>query len=515
MILITSGAYVDSEFGIELGKLPPSFLPVGNRKLYQHQFDALVSKFTDEQIWISLPKDFVIDPIYLNNLSDINVNLIFVPVGLYLAQSILYCINSIGIYDQTLRILHGDTLISSFVPNQDALSIARSFDDYAWEIEKNDTNNNYVWSGFFSFSNIPLLARELTSSGNDFVLAIKNYDSQIPMFRFESKDWLDFGHINTFYKARTFVTTQRSFNNLIINDGTVRKSGSPPEKILAEAQWFYDLPPRLKKFIPQLIDKGLDNKNNVFYETEYLCSIPLNEAFVHGRNTTFFWEKIFSICSKWFRESASFGGSISNNDCIQQRRSIVIKKSIKRIEEYFSKETNLINCAVNLNGTTLPSISVITTQMYDLVEKSKVIPGVIHGDLCLSNMIFDSRSESLKLIDPRGMDDEGNKMLYGDITYDIAKLTHSIIGLYDLIISKALYAKRYQMTFEFEVDIDQRLMDIQGLYMKTILKHIDINQVLPQVILLFLSMLPLHTDSKIKQDTLLANALRLYDDFYS
>jgi hypothetical protein len=44
MILITSAAYVNSEFQIEFGKIPPSFLPVGNKRLFEHQINLIRRK---------------------------------------------------------------------------------------------------------------------------------------------------------------------------------------------------------------------------------------------------------------------------------------------------------------------------------------------------------------------------------------------------------------------------------------------------------------------------------------
>ncbi len=37
MFLIMSGAYVGQELESEFGRIPPSFLPLGNRPLFQHQ----------------------------------------------------------------------------------------------------------------------------------------------------------------------------------------------------------------------------------------------------------------------------------------------------------------------------------------------------------------------------------------------------------------------------------------------------------------------------------------------
>ena len=41
MILIASGAYLQGEFSSEVGLLPPSFLPIGNQRLYEYQINFL------------------------------------------------------------------------------------------------------------------------------------------------------------------------------------------------------------------------------------------------------------------------------------------------------------------------------------------------------------------------------------------------------------------------------------------------------------------------------------------
>ncbi|WP_251821349.1 hypothetical protein [Campylobacter jejuni] len=48
MILITSAKYSSSDFTLEFGKIPPSFLPLGNKRLYEYQmelFKILIKKF--------------------------------------------------------------------------------------------------------------------------------------------------------------------------------------------------------------------------------------------------------------------------------------------------------------------------------------------------------------------------------------------------------------------------------------------------------------------------------------
>ena len=86
--------------------------------------------------------------------------------------------------------------------------------------------------------------------------------------------------------------------------------------------------------------------------------------------------------------------------------------------------------------------------------------------------------------------------------------------MYDFII-----AGRYQIsdTKKGEVlvfDIDDRLQTIQADFLETqFIDNINNKQIVPAVVLLFLSMLPLHDDRPDRQHAMLLNAFRLYHDF--
>ncbi|MEY2621805.1 MAG: hypothetical protein RIT26_1625, partial [Pseudomonadota bacterium] len=55
MIIIASGAMIASEFQAEIGRIPPAFLPLGHKRLYEHQVNHLRQSFSDEQIFMSIP----------------------------------------------------------------------------------------------------------------------------------------------------------------------------------------------------------------------------------------------------------------------------------------------------------------------------------------------------------------------------------------------------------------------------------------------------------------------------
>ena len=84
--------------------------------------------------------------------------------------------------------------------------------------------------------------RALALAQGDFANAVKTYKEEKGI-AYENVDlWYDFGHINTYFQSRSTITTQRAFNSLKIEHGVVWKSGTPPRKIEAEANWFQQLP---------------------------------------------------------------------------------------------------------------------------------------------------------------------------------------------------------------------------------------------------------------------------------
>ena len=153
--------------------------------------------------------------------------------------------------------------------------------------------------------------------------------------------------------------------------------------------------------------------------------------------------------------------------------------------------------------------------MEECIEKVlriEIVHGVMHGDLCFSNILYDSRGDRIKVIDPRGLNYKAEFTVFGDLKYDFAKLTHSIVGLYDYIISG--YYKIEESangSIEIVFDIDERIEKVISQYMQNFkVSGLSVQDIIPLVILLFMSMLPLHADRPDRQKAMLINALRLY-----
>ena len=117
---------------------------------------------------------------------------------------------------------------------------------------KLSTDSEYVLSGYFSFSDTRLLICCITNSSGDFIDGINSYNDQICISKFTTDKWLDFGHLNSYHRSRASMTTQRVFNEMVIDQRMVTKSSKNKIKMSAEAKWFSDIPYKIKSFIPNL-----------------------------------------------------------------------------------------------------------------------------------------------------------------------------------------------------------------------------------------------------------------------
>ena len=106
--------------------------------------------------------------------------------------------------------------------------------------------------------------------------------------------------------------------------------------------------------------------------------------------------------------------------------------------------------------------------------------------------------------------------IYGDFRYDVAKLAHSVVGLYDFIIGGMFNYQQnapYDILLEFEQNAT--IKNAQNYFCSKKFGGYSLHELstYPILVHLFLSMLPLHHDFPERQNAMLANALRLYSDF--
>lgn len=527
MILITSAAFVDPELVSDIGLLPPSFLPVGNRRLYELQADLLNKWFNNQSIFLSLPDSFSIDQQDAKVLTKLGIKLIRVDEKLSLGASIAYIWEELEIKDESLTILHGDTLFRDCpAPELDSLTVHENRGYYLradikvdrlnyFRITQNKwiDNESDVASGCFRFSEPTSFIGNLIDCGYDFMRAVDKYFLSHEMAISNTGEWLDFGHLNSFYQSRTYLTTEREFNSINISNGQVLKlSKALPEKTKCEGAWFSELPLSLRIYTPHFLGFEVNG-----YRLEYLHLMPLSDLLVYGRMSDRSWAAIFKKLREMLDAFKTFHQVDNTGAAIKQAQDLYDSKTINRIKEYCEKtSTETVKYSVATEGgsikMTMLQIAEKTLNYIPKVKKSDI--GIIHGDLCFSNILFDSRAVSIKCIDPRGHLDGFKPTIFGDIRYDLAKLYHSVIGSYDFVISGRL---------DTSLDGDERALKfgasrlIRDQFDKIILEPsgYTTSEIHAICTLLFLSMLPLHSDSPCRQRQFIEIALSLASDLFS
>ncbi|MFW7523615.1 capsular biosynthesis protein [Vibrio ostreicida] len=520
MFLIMSGAYIGQELESEFGQLPPSFLPLGNKRLFQHQV-SLAPKSTDT--YLSVPESFTISPIDKTWLDSQNVTVLSTPDGLSLGASLVAALNLSGHgLDKPLHILYGDTLYRELPVGDDLASISYTKDSYHWAVLTNDSahwlnDGNHsisgeaqrIIDGYFKFSNPRELIKCITQCEWNFIQGLNKYHQSVGLTAIDSSGWLDFGHVNTYYRSKADFTTQRSFNELTITPKWIEKSSTKSEKIAAEANWFASLPAALRGNIPQFMGTN-DHNGKISYRLEYLHLTALNELFVFAKLPSQTWRQILISCIDFLKQCREHKApSKAPSNTLSQLFSL---KTKQRLVEYCGQHQITLEQKWSLNGSDMVSISEILSDSATHLPNQHSLDTVLHGDFCFSNILYDFRASKVKTIDPRGITPEGEKTLYGDLRYDIAKLSHSVLGLYDWIIAGYFDVDINEDAISFDIAGKNRHKETQQAFIELVEKEFGLSakNLYAMQIQLFLSMLPLHADNPLRQNALFANAFRLH-----
>lgn len=521
VVLITSGAYVDQEIAAEFGRMPPAFLPIGSKRLYELQREVLGEPTT---LYLSIPERF--HPTEADNeaLERLGITLIAVPESLSLAESVLFALNSIDYHITSLKILHGDTLIQD-IPStvDDAFSVTNANVGYKWadvfsrdglvesvEMPADDQRrSSEVASGYFSFSRINVLLKALTQARGHFATALTSYARSVPVQLLRVDQWYDFGHLQTFYESRRKITTARWFNNIQVKDHCVLKSSEDELKLRAEAAWFQSVPVKIKPYTARFI--GTESVEHKFgYMTEFEQSPSLAELLVFGVLQQSAWTRIISCCIEFLDACSSFSAP---RDMPEPLDRLVQAKTFERLEAFGKQSRFELDAPLSINGFPVPSLRSIAREMVEQISKEgQEFRCVMHGDFCFSNILYDARKQRIRVIDPRGHLD-GIQTIYGDQRYDLAKLIHSAIGGYDSIIFgrfKCTWRDNYsaELTFADSHITSWLASELSALDTKLCKVRTRASNAI--MVTLFLSMLPLHRDRPDRQMAFIANALRLY-----
>jgi hypothetical protein len=538
MTLIMSAAYVGQELAAEFGHLPPSFLPVGTHRLYEYQRPRFPA---GAAVHLALPESFMPSDTDRDRMTELGLAPLALPDGLSLGEAVVFALNLVGAPDQPVTILHGDTLVDGMpVPASDSVGVADACEGYSWAEAELDGDRivgletvhagasrqqaRPILCGVFAFAHSTALVRAMTRARGDFIRGIMLYGAEHRLRVHAVTAWHDFGHVQTFFRSRRLLASARSFNRLQIDSRVVRKSSADTAKMQAEAHWLAAVPPTIRIYAARLMHHGADEGRGSFYETEYAYLPTLAELFVFATSGRGAWARIMASCHDFLVAAAAVRGpqnSVAGSETGKARATgdaalctLMLSKTEARLRQFADATGFPIDANLWLDGRPLPSLNAIAADLAGYVDfNAGRVACVMHGDFCFSNILYDSRVQRIRVIDPRGFIETGRPSIYGDLRYDMAKLAHSVVGRYDQIIAGRTHVPpgdglRFAISFEqapHHAWLEEMLrgITVDGVAMAG-------RQIHAISISLFLSMLPLHADRPDRQRAFIANALRLY-----
>lgn len=303
-----SGTYVQTGLIAEFGKIPPSFLPLGNRRLYWHQIAMLQSHC--DQVFLTVPDDFELPQKDVVALANLGAQVLPSDRSRTIAEALLDGMSSIPQLDGPLVVLYGDTLFSDQVAlPSDVYSAHVAVDEYKWTpaamISGADAKNErgLVVSGLYSFSSTTILADALSNCNGDIIEALRIYDQSLPLQMLTQGSWFDFGHAQTYYTSCGLITTQRSFNSLKITRQSVEKSSDDIQKMEAEASWFEALPAEMRVYAPTFLGRIETDGKTTGYRTQNTYLSTLANLSTFGRLNKNTWSSIFAACKEFLDET--------------------------------------------------------------------------------------------------------------------------------------------------------------------------------------------------------------------
>lgn len=376
----------------------------------------------------------------------------------------------------------------------------------------------YSFAGVYSFSNIQILFKmikiELNEYMDSFYNAILTYNDQFSFEFIITENWRDLGHLDNYISSKREVNS-RYFNRIEVDRerGILRKTSTEESKFKDEILWYLKLPANLQYLCPRIFEYSLEY-GNMSVSMEYYGYNSLNELLVFGNLNYIQWSRIFHAIFHAIDDFNCFTISEDRFGLTSSLSEMYYDKTMSRVDKIRKDENFLVFFTNNIiiNNNKYESLDYYINKIDFLISKYNLLTidkfSIIHGDLCFSNILYDSNSNLIRLIDPRGK--FGKYDIYGDSRYDLAKLSHSVNGGYDFIINDLFKLNLNNNNINFEIEANQNTLLAQKILNEHI-KGDNLNQIKLIEGLLFLSMIPLHQDFPKRQLVMMTTAIQIFD----
>jgi len=509
-----------------------ALLPLRGKPVIYRQLENLKNVYNLEEFIIVTCKDnFKLVEYIKHVLSEkFKITLVQVNNKKNILSSLKYALQRADINLPT-RVILGDTLITKSISDEkDIVYTSKDVttsenwcltdkNGYFYDKQPNiDLTDKEALVGYYAFSDTKYL---LNCCVKARLMLKKEISTALIMYQEKYKlktklidDWNDLGHTSGLIKAKNLLFNARCFNSISVDTetGLLTKTSTKIQKLEDEAYWFLNLPEELKIYTPRFVNFTKDEKCAKL--TQELYGYPsLQELYISGEVNLEDWsyiiKKLFNLHKNFEKYTAEPNPKALNWLYSEKtgERLEDLKKQNSYWENILSKDFEYIN------GKKYRGLASLKSGIENFSRKlsQNGVETVIHGDYCFSNILFDSSNYIFKLIDPRGRLN-ADATIYGDPRYDIAKLRHSVAGLYDFIVHGLFKIKEDKTGFEYQI-LSPDYLILEGVFDKYA-KESGFNTQEIKFIegLLFLSMIPLHKDNFNRQKVFYLKAIELLND---
>ena len=459
--VILSSQYLTNDLAADFGKIVPSDLPLANQPLSSYQIKS-IEKDCDKVVF-TLPEGYT--------SSWIKNDVIYCPIGLTLRDVIDFVV---GITNDASEYLFyfGDTLLS-IEYSSDTFYIGNPNYSYpTWYY----VNESQVFAGAFAVNRADLIKYLLAAQDTDALLSkLSSSLSLVP-----AKTWLDFGNYSTYYNGRRRYLESRNFNNIrVTSDSILTKHSKDFAKIFYEYNWLNNYSNKFPASCPTPKNFVLFG-DGASYDIEYFALPTLADLFVYGVKDEDFWKNTLTRCAVLIEKF---------------RRSQVVERNVGGFYLSKAEERKTYSGYKSLGfEPEFVQSQLLMAEELDSFD-NELVGG--HGDFCFSNLLFDTRSQTVKVLDPRGyLSRDSGQSLVVPRSYDIYKLAHSMIAGYDFVIASGRIVTRQTFVLDFE-----ETFNISRKWLYAGLSH------------LFFTMIPLHKDRLDRQKAFVELTKKYYADY--
>lgn len=545
LLLLPSARLVPVELQVDFGAIPSAMVPLGSQPALNYIIKPFVARGYKVIVAVHEGADQVES--YLARRKDVPGRAVDVGATRSLGATVANALTGLDRLPDHLVINFADTYVETPPAAENAILYAKRDDVYRWttfEMGSDGTIREVcekyqakekdrplpVFVGVFAIADAPAFLERLKgalASGeaepeiDPFYAALVDYFNDLPAEeRLLQKvaDWLDFGHLDTYYTAKREVFVNKRFFNRVRIDGArgILRKSSNEEKFLKEVQWYLRIPAELQHFAPRVLNYSL-NLEDPFVDIEFYGYPALNDIYLFGGLDPGEWERIFAAIDHAIKEMHTFRLELPQTDrLVRAMHSMYEDKTLSRMQAIFRDRRFAGFCgeSVTIDGRACCGLGHVRQALPGLLQSCGIYDldffTIIHGDFCLGNILYDRRNSFIRAIDPRGS--FGTFDIYGDPRYDLAKLTHSFAGDYDFLLNGLFELAENQEPVGLKVHLEDRHLAIKQQFEIWMARNWPqwVRQIRLIESLLFLSMVPLHKDRFLSQKAFLVRGLQLY-----